>query len=144
MRHNALRQVLEPDRHWANAVARRGLLLAAAFAACMASASTAHAFQDPISGYQPSSVLGHYQYAKRYYGAISPYPAGFYSYPNYVYGGAIGGYSVGYYPYAFPPPYRAPLWPYAYGYGGWGYGFAGSPYGGYPGWGGAYPYSFGF
>ena len=136
LRDYAVRQFPGSDCRLSKAVVWRALPLAV-LAVFVAVASNAYAFQDPVTGYQPSAVPGHYQYAKRYYGAVSPYPVGFYSYPNYVYGGAIGGYSVGYYPYAFPPPYRAPLWPYAFGY----YGYGGWPsYGAYPGWG----WGFGF
>jgi hypothetical protein len=134
MREKFVKPLPEPGRH-SKTLTRRAWLLVAACMLPAAIASTASAFQEPISDYQPAYASRSYPYARRYYGAISPYPMGYYSYPNYVYPGAIGGYSVGYYPYAFPPPYRAPA-P-AYGAGLFGYGA--SPYGPYPGWGGAYP-----
>lgn len=151
MRKNVVKQRFEPYLGLIETAAKLG----AALVLLAAVAPSANASQDAVNPYQPQYVPGRYPYAARYYGAISPYPIGFYSYPNYVYPGSIGGYSVGYYPYAFPPPYRAPLWPYGYGlygYGGWGYGrwgygawgYGGLPYGAYSGWGGAYPYGFGF
>jgi hypothetical protein len=128
-----------------NSVARRGAMLVAAMVVLAAVASTANAYQDPIVDYQPTYVAGYSPYVTRYYGTVSPYPVGYYAYPNYVYPGAVAGYSVGYYPYALPPAYPVPtvaytVGPYAvgfYSYGGWAYGV-------YPGWGGAYPYGFGF
>jgi len=145
MRGSVVKQLLESCRRSMSSVARRGPMLATAVVALAAAASTANAYQDPIVDYQPSYVVGYAPYATRYYGAVSPYPVGYYTYPNYVYPGAVGGYSVGYYPYALPPAYPVPtvaytVGPYAVGF----YSYGGWPYGVYPGWGPAYPYGFGF
>jgi hypothetical protein len=68
----------------------------------------------------------HPPYGSRYYGAIDPYPIGYYPYAS-AYGSA--GYALGYYPYS--QPYAAYAVPYA-GYGPY------APYGPYGG--GYYPY----
>jgi hypothetical protein len=145
MRGSVVKQSFEPGSALLKTVARRVPLAAAALVLFLAATTNAGAFQDPIVDYQPSYVAGYYPYATRYYGAVSPYPVGYYTYPNYVYPGAISGYSVGYYPYALPPAYPVPtvaytVGPYAVGF----YSYAGWPTWVYPGWGGAYPYGFGY
>jgi hypothetical protein len=132
-------------------VAKRVPLAAAALVLFLAAASNAGA-QVPIVDYQPPYVAGCYPYATPYYGVVSPYPVGYYTYPTYAYPAAVGGYSVGYYPYAPPPVYTVPtvaypvptvaytVGPYAVGF----YSYAGWPTWVSPGWGGAYPYGFGF
>jgi hypothetical protein len=149
MRGSVVKQLFESCRRLTKSVARRGPVLVTAtlvtaIVLFAAAASTANAFQEPIDVSQPY-VVGYAPYATGYYGTVSPYPIGYYSYPNYVYPGAVGGYSVGYYPYVLPPAYPVPtvaytVGPYAVGF----YSYAGWPYGVYPGWGGAYPYGFGF
>jgi len=124
--------------------ARRVLTLAAAlFTVASLAASTqakqpsAHCCPPTVSTYTPSYTV----YGSRYYGAIDPYPIGYYPYASaYV----TAGYAVGYYPYAqpvvavpapaypYPGAYGYPA-PYAFGY----YGYRSWPwaYYGYPGWG---------
>ena len=92
----------------------RVLSLAAALLTLISLAASAQA-QQPASAdccppaattYTPSYTV----YGTRYYGAIDPYPIGYYPYAS-AYGAA--GYAVGYYPYAQPvvaPP--VPAYPY--------------------------------
>jgi len=142
-------------------------------------AATANASsQPPCEGCEPTSAAplpeGRYptasfQYGARYYGQVSPYPIGYYPYPNYYGSTALSAsYGMSYYPYqlpvvaAYPVPapyaYRPYEYPYYgfpwryYGFPAWGYsGYPGWGYYGYPSWGyygspgwGSFPYGWAF
>jgi hypothetical protein len=129
-----------------NLAAKQLLRLAIAGVCCTIVTATAAASQPPEDGYSsPDSYRSQgrsaqlpsasYPLGSRYYGAIDPYPIGYYPYSYYQGSGFPVGRAVGYYPYPDAHPYVVPI-PYPYGYYG-GYG-AWPPYGfpGYgPGWG---------
>jgi len=129
------------------------LSLFAAAVACFATLSaTSAAAQTPDPNCCPPTTPSYAapsytQYGTRYYGAIDPYPIGYYPYATNYAPTAVGvPYALGYYPYPQPivATYAVPA-PYAVGYYGYA-GYAGSPYFGFPGWGWGpvYPYGFGY
>jgi hypothetical protein len=120
-----------------NLSAKRLLPLAIATACFAIVAATGEASQPPGDAYSvphsypvPDSRVS-YPRGSRYYGAVDPYPIGYYPYSYYQGSGFPVGRAVGYYPYPDAHPYVVPfLYPYGY-YGGYG----ALPFYGYPGWG---------
>ncbi|HEV8003353.1 MAG TPA: hypothetical protein VGP63_25935 [Planctomycetaceae bacterium] len=128
------------------------LFLFAVAVACFATVSATSAVaQTPDPNCCPPAtpsyaVPSYTQYGTRYYGAIDPYPIGYYPYATNYAPTAVGvPYALGYYPYPQPVATYAVPAPYAVGYYGYA-GYAGSPYFGFPawGWGPVYPYGFGY
>ncbi|HET6325163.1 MAG TPA: hypothetical protein VFG04_10855 [Planctomycetaceae bacterium] len=113
-------------------------------------AATTHAAQPADPNCCPPATPSYTQYGTRYYGAIDPYPIGYYPYATsyapaaYAATTVAAPYALGYYPYPPVVAYAVPA-PYAVGYYGYA-GYAGSRYFGFPGWGWGpiYPYGFGF
>jgi hypothetical protein len=108
--------------------------------------ATSAAAQTPDPNCCPPATPTYTQYGTRYYGAIDPYPIGYYPYATNYAPTAVGvPYALGYYPYPQPVATYAVPAPYAVGYYGYA-GYAGSPYFGFPawGWGPVYPYGFGY